>query len=276
MSGAPMEEPIYILGHSEGERQRLIAQSSLYGSFTERLLIQAGIGKGMRVLDLGCGVGEVSLLAARLVGPGGAVVGVDREEVAVQAARERAAARGWRNLTFVAGDHKDLPVTRRFDALIGRFVLMYQADPQATLSSLRDKVVTSGIVAFQELDFTDPPGLGENPAWHRCFTWWKETALRAGIEVHMGRKLYSTFRGAGVAAPSVEMFTPLGSGPDFVGYPYVAESIRSILPLMEKLGVATAAEVDVNTLAERLRADTLASGGVLGLPHTVGGWGRVA
>lgn len=271
-----MEEPIYILGHSEEEQQRLIAQSALYGSFTEKLLIQAGIGKGMRVLDIGCGVGDVSMLAARLVGPQGIVVGVDRETVAVSVARKRAAALGWRNLTFVAGDPKDLTFDRLFDALIGRFVLMYQADPRATVSSLREKVVSGGIVAFHELEFTDPPGLSENPTWHRCFTWWKQTAVRAGIEVHMGTKMYSTFTGAGLVGPTLEMFTPMGTGPDFVGYQYVAESLRSIIPLMEHLGIATAAELDVSTLVERLRADTLAAGGVLVLPHTVGAWARAA
>jgi ubiquinone/menaquinone biosynthesis C-methylase UbiE len=275
MSGVLMDEPTYILGHSEKERQRLIAQSSLYGSFTEKLLIQAGIGKGMRVLDIGCGMGDVSLLTARIVGPEGAVVGVDREEVAVKAARERACGLGLGSLSFVAGDPQTISFDRPFDGLIGRFVLMYQADPAVTLASLCKKLVPGGIVAFHELEFTDPPGLLQNPTWKRCFTWWKETAVRAGIEVHMGSKMYSTFIGAGLAEPSLEMFTPMGAGPHFGGYEYVAESIRSILPLMEQLGVATASEVDTGTLSERLRADTLSAGGVLVLPHTVGAWARV-
>ena len=157
MDREPQEEPIYILGHSTEEQQRLIAQASLYGSFTEKLLTQAGIRNGMRVLDIGCGVGDVSLLAARLVGAEGAVMGVDREEVAVEAARERAAALGVQNLTFVAGDPEVLSFPRPFDAVIGRFVLMYQANPTALLSNLRAKLVPGGIAAFHELDFTDPP-----------------------------------------------------------------------------------------------------------------------
>ena len=44
----------------------------------------------MRVLDLGCGMGDVSLLAARLVGPTGSVTGIDRDGVIVEKARERA------------------------------------------------------------------------------------------------------------------------------------------------------------------------------------------
>ena len=276
MSSAHTPTPLYILGHAEGERQRLIAQSRIYGPFTEKLLAAAGIAKGMRVLDIGCGVGDVSLLAARMVGPEGFVVGVDREAVAVTAARERAESQQLTNLTFQSGDPCELHTEQPFDALIGRFVLMYQKDPQATLCRLAEKVKQGGIVAFHELDFTDPPGISENLAWRQCFYWWRETAVRAGIEVHMGLKLYSAFIGARLPAPTFEMFTPVGGGPDFAGYDYVAESIRSIIPLMEQFGVASATEVNMATLAERLRADTLTANAVIILPHTVGAWTRKA
>jgi ubiquinone/menaquinone biosynthesis C-methylase UbiE len=48
---------------------------------TERLLRSAGIEPGMRVLDIGCGAGDVSMLAAELVGSTGSVVGIDRNEI---------------------------------------------------------------------------------------------------------------------------------------------------------------------------------------------------
>jgi SAM-dependent methyltransferase len=66
-----MDEATYILGHSPAEIRRLINQAAIFGTTTERLLQSAGIERGMRVLDLGCGAGDVSILAGKLVGESG-------------------------------------------------------------------------------------------------------------------------------------------------------------------------------------------------------------
>ena len=73
-----MGDTIYVLGHSPTEIRRLITQAAIIQTTTERLLRSAGIERGMRVLDLGCGAGDVSMLAATLVGVSGSVVGIDR------------------------------------------------------------------------------------------------------------------------------------------------------------------------------------------------------
>ncbi len=69
--------PEYVLGRSEVESQRLIKQATFLRQSTERVFRKAGLSEGMHVLDLGCGAGDVSFLAADLVGPTGSVVGVD-------------------------------------------------------------------------------------------------------------------------------------------------------------------------------------------------------
>jgi cyclopropane fatty-acyl-phospholipid synthase-like methyltransferase len=63
----------YALGSTDAERGRLIRQAACLAAHTERLFREAGIGPGQRVLDLGSGVGDVALIAARLVGPSGEV-----------------------------------------------------------------------------------------------------------------------------------------------------------------------------------------------------------
>jgi SAM-dependent methyltransferase len=73
-------ETEYILGHSAREVRRLIRQAGILRPFTERLLRGAGIGRGTRVLDLGCGADDVAMLAAELVGASGSVVGIDRNQ----------------------------------------------------------------------------------------------------------------------------------------------------------------------------------------------------
>lgn len=71
---------------------------------TERLLRDAGIGAGMRVLDLGCGVGDVSFMIARLVGETGRVVGLDSDARALDTARQRASEGELSNTDFALGD----------------------------------------------------------------------------------------------------------------------------------------------------------------------------
>ena len=84
----------YLLGETSGEHGRLIRQAHIFGPFTERLFREAGVDTGQRVLDVGSGVGDVALLAARLVGPSGTVIGVERDPNTVATASSRASAAG--------------------------------------------------------------------------------------------------------------------------------------------------------------------------------------
>ncbi|MFL6033313.1 MAG: class I SAM-dependent methyltransferase [Rubrobacteraceae bacterium] len=268
-------DAIYAPGYSEEERQRLIEQAGFFGGFTERLLVDAGIGPGMRVLDVGCGVGDVSLLVASLVRPEGAVLGVDSNPLALGHARERVSAMGLTNVDFVEGNIRDLAFDEPFDAAVGRLVLMYLADPAATLRRIAALLRPGGIIAFQELTLTES-GLTypEAPLLQRTGTLINETFRRAGMEMEMGLKLYPAFIAAGLPAPAMRAERPIGGGPDFPGYRWMAQITRSILPLMEQLGVANAENIDVETLVERLREEVVGSGGVVAMPTLMGAWAR--
>ena len=67
----------YLMGESTREQRRLAHGSEILGRATEQWLRGAGLAPGLRVLDVGCGVGDVSLLAAAQVGREGRVLGVD-------------------------------------------------------------------------------------------------------------------------------------------------------------------------------------------------------
>jgi ubiquinone/menaquinone biosynthesis C-methylase UbiE len=68
------------------------------------ILAEPGIRPGMRVLDLGCGAGDTTFVAADLVGPGGSVVGLDHAPDALARARLRAGRRGLAQVQFIEGD----------------------------------------------------------------------------------------------------------------------------------------------------------------------------
>src|SRR5258705_9777080 len=95
-----MQDPVYALGHSSQELERLSAQERLIGPATRRFFRDAGIRAGMRVLDVGSGAGDSAFAAADLVGESGEVIGTDRAAEAVATATDRARARGLRNASF--------------------------------------------------------------------------------------------------------------------------------------------------------------------------------
>ena len=275
MGQGSAQDPDYRLGHSEAEQQRLIVQEAVYGPLTERLLRTAGIGPGMRVLDIGCGVGEVSRLAARLVGPTGEVVGVDKSAAALETARRRVAALRLDRVRFVEADLANLAFERPFDAAIGRFVLMHLGDPAASLRRVAAQVRPGGVIAFQESDFTIPPiAYPPVPTYQQVSQFWGPPK-EVPVERQMGQKLYTTFLAAGLPPPQVRLEVPIGGGPDFPGYEYVAASLRSILPLAERSGFITRAEIEelhLETLADRLRAEVVTARGIITAPAVVGAW----
>ena len=142
----------YALGHEGSELDRLVSQSRFLGDLTEQLLLQAGLRPGMRALDVGCGVGDVTFLAARLVGADGSVIGVDRSPEAIERARQRAAEAGLTNVSFVVGDAASMPAEPKVDAVLGRLVLMYAPHPDRLVRRLSECVAPGGIVVFQEMD----------------------------------------------------------------------------------------------------------------------------
>src|SRR5262249_11000514 len=167
--------PDYALGYSEREHQRLISQANFFGELTEGLFRRAGLAPGMRVLDVGCGAGDVSLLAAALVGPSGSVLGVDRAAGWVALARERARAAGLEAVDFREGELATLDVEGQFDTLVGRLVLMYLPDPAAVLAHLLRFVRPGGLVIFQEMDAGMGRSVPDAPLFQTCGELIRET-----------------------------------------------------------------------------------------------------
>ena len=145
-------DPIYINGDSDHERRRLKIQSDLVNPFLRDMLLRAGIGTGMRVLDVGSGAGDVAIVAAEVVGETGSIVGIDLNPSILETARARVADAGHHNVTFAPGDIRTIELEGTFDAVIGRAVLMYMSDPTAALRRTRSFVRPGGKVAFLEYD----------------------------------------------------------------------------------------------------------------------------
>ena len=264
------------MGRGDAETRRLILQHQIYGPLTRRLFEAAGIGAGMRVLDVGGGAGDVALLLADLVGPRGRVVGVDLDAAILDTARARVQAAGWRNVTFHAGDVREAPLGAGFDAVVGRWVLMYLPEPVAVLRSLETRLRPGGVMAFHEIDFSYPPTTFPESELSRQVQRWRlpPSGAPGGPEPRMGTKLFRAYLDAGLPAPELRLEAPLGGGPDWRGYEYTAETLRSLLPALQRLADLDPAAVGIDTLADRLRDDAVAHGLVQLLPLMVGAWAR--
>ena len=241
---------------------------------TERLLIDAGIGPGLRVLDVGCGRGDVTLLAARLVGARGEVVGIDRDIGALQFAEGRAREAGCTNVTFVAGDFAAMGNEHGvFDAAIGRRVLMYQASPVAALRAVVSVLRPGALVVFQEADATMVPASRiPLPLNERANRWMWQTVEREGGNVHMGFDLAPSLEQAGLVVEQVRAEAIVQTSKQ--RHP-VGAVIRAMLPRILEHGVATEAEIDIDTLDERLAAECAAASATYIGDMAFGAWARV-
>ena len=138
----------YPLGNTDAEHERLIRQAARVAPITERFFREAGVGSGQRVLDIGSGVGDVAMLTARLVGPSGEVVAIERDPRSIVKARARVTEAGFHNVSFNESNVDEISDEKPFDAVVGRFILMYLPDPVAALRSISRLVRPGGSVGF--------------------------------------------------------------------------------------------------------------------------------
>ncbi|MFN8486120.1 MAG: class I SAM-dependent methyltransferase [Caldilineaceae bacterium] len=276
MTTPKKSDAVYVAGDSDRERKRLQEQSNLFNPSTIHLFERAGIVPGMRVLDVGSGAGDVALLLADIVGKDGAVVGVDTNSAILETAQGRVAAAGYSNVSFIAGDIRNVALEGQFDAMVGRLVLMYLAHPVEAIQRSMKLLRPGGIVAFQEFDattcFISAP---HTSICDKLKYWIVETFRHAGMELQMGFKLRNTFTSAGLPAPQMHLDAIIGGGENWAGYAYAVNTVRSILPYIEKFGVATREEVDIDTLTDRFRNEIVSQNGVVMISTWVSAWTQV-
>jgi SAM-dependent methyltransferase len=265
----------YVLGHTDREIERLKAQAILIDPITRRFFQEAGVGVGMRVLEVGSGAGDVAFLAAELVGASGEVIGVDVAPAAVAVAQSRATRHSVSNVSFRLGDPSEMTFDSPFDAVIGRYVLQFQSDPAKSLRKLAAQTRPGGLVVFHEIDWAGLASYPPVPSFDQCCRWGSDAMRRHGTEIHMGAKLHATFVSAGLGAPEMRLEVPIGGMPTGLSWLQMfKELIATLLPEMERLGVATAGEVDIESLVERISREATRSGSVILGHYQVGAWAR--
>ena len=245
----------YVLGSSDTELARLDLQAAYYRPATLDAMRWAGIGPGMRVLDLGSGTGAVAFAAAEIVGPTGRVLGIDLQETPVAAATQNAAALGLDNVSFVRGDLNTWTDDRQFDAITGRLITMYLPDPGRTIGRLAAMLRPGGVVLLQEFSISAARQHPETPLFRRTLDALLAAFRSAGVPTDFGLELDRVFADAGLPSPTMLVGGRWERGPDARTYPQLAAIIRTLLPVIVAREIATEAEIDIDSLERRLSAE---------------------
>jgi SAM-dependent methyltransferase len=261
----------YALGSTEAEHDRLIRQAERLAPSTERLFREAGIGSGQRVLDLGSGVGDVAILAARLVGSSGEVVGIERDSRSVARARSRAAEAGFHNVRFAECDVSQLESAAPFDAAVGRLILQFVSDPVAVLRCLSRIVRPGGVLVFQEVSYAPLFALSSHlPLWSKSLSLLHETLQRSGANTEVGIALHRIFLEAGFSAPTMRLEMMLGADSDFTRWVY--DILCSLRPHVGRHNLSLQPLGDFETLPARMHSEVATSNSVVPYVALVGAW----
>lgn len=263
----------YLLGSTDAELDRLIRQGVRLAPVTERFFLDAGIGPGQRVLDLGSGVGDVAMLAARLVGPSGEIVGVERDLRAITRARSRSDDTGLRNVTYTQCEIDQFSSDKRFDAAVGRYILQFLPDPVSVLRSVSRLVRPGGVVAFQEQSWAPFVLLSSHlPLWSASVSLLHDVSTRSGVNMEMGLALHKVFQDAGLPTPSMRMEMMLGNDPEFTRW--VPDVVRTLIPKFQEHRLSLEPLGDLDTLQERIQMEVASSNTVVPWLGLIGAWCR--
>ena len=260
----------YLLGHSDDELQRLERQGDLFSEPTNDVLRRAGIRPGMRVLDLGCGAGDVTLALARMVGPSGSVAGIDTSADAIAKANARLSAAGLHHAVCREAGVMDVDAAG-YDAVVGRFILMHLPDRLTLLRRLKETAAPGTVVVFIEMDISSSAMVPPAPIFDDAVAAICAVYRLRGAEPDMGSRLFGAFRDAGFE-PALRGSCRVEGG--VLGAPvfeYLAQSVAALAPAMRQAGVLPAT-VDPATFRSELAAAANATDRCVCYPRLVGAW----
>jgi SAM-dependent methyltransferase len=253
----------YVIRGGEEGRARLSVIGEALAASTAALLESADLGAGMRCLDLGCGGGDVTLMMARAVGPGGHVVGIDMDAVKVRLAQQDARNHGLGHVEFRTGDAAALDANSEYDLVYARLLLTHLNDPEATLRRMIAAVEPGGVVVVEDLEHSAVFAYPKCPALDRYVGLYNDLACRRGGDPDIGPKLPGLLRRCGLDDIHLCLTQPVFlDGPAKRIHNVTLENVKESLLAT---GVATA--IQITSLAAELETYADTPGTIVAFPR---------
>jgi ubiquinone/menaquinone biosynthesis C-methylase UbiE len=187
--------PAYTLRVGKHDEERLAISDEIYGPSTRAFLINSGIRAGMRVLDVGCGPGNISCWLAEQVGEDGNVVAVDISDESLSVAATKASEHNITNIQFVqcAADELDR-IEGTFDMVFCRFLLIHLTDPKRALLSMASKLNENGILCCEEPTTYTHSCYPTNRFFDKANLLTQQLGNKKGVDYNFGEKIFSLFQ----------------------------------------------------------------------------------
>jgi ubiquinone/menaquinone biosynthesis C-methylase UbiE len=259
-----------VIHGGEAGYDRLGVLARAWHDTTFALLERAGLQRGMRCLDLGCGSGDVTRELARRVGPSGSAVGVDMDAVKLDLSRKAAADEGLPNVEFRQLNVYEWSEPESYDVAYCRYLLHHLSRPVDVIGSMWESLRPGGVLVVEDADFSgafcDPP--------NQAFSFWVDTYQqvleRNGGDPRCALRLRRRFREAGVPEPVTTVVQRADAEGEATTLPYL--SLLATIDSLTSAGVSTREEIDAALLGLRAGAEDPQQ--VWGLPRVLQCWSR--
>jgi ubiquinone/menaquinone biosynthesis C-methylase UbiE len=264
----------YSLGSHAEELARLDRQAAAIEHPTRLLLQSAGLAPGVRVLDLGTGLGHVAMMTGGFVAPAGRVVGIDQAAEMTTVARQRAKDAGVAHVTFEQGDVNTWRADEHFDAITARLLLFHVANPGAVVRHHTSNLRPAGMFVAIDFDIGAARSEPAVPIVTEAIRWILEAFQAAGAWPRIGARLGTILEGAGLTGVTTFGIQTYLAPDNPAGPRLIAGVVRSLAPLIIRHGIATAEQLNAATLERRIAEQVREANAVILPPTVAGAWGH--
>ncbi len=239
----------YIHGTASQEQLRL---STLNAFMNDACLRELSLRGGERILDVGCGLGQLTRSMGRVAGPQGRVVGVERDAAQLAEACRLAGHEGEEYLVdFREGDASTLPLSQEewgsFDLVHTRFLLEHLGDPLSAVRQMVQAARPGGRVVLEDDDHDVLRLYPEPPGFQSVWDAYMRTYDKMGNDPQIGRRLVALLYQAG-ATPVRNTWIFFGSCAGHPTWELIVQNAVAILrgarDRVVSLGLLEAVEYD--------------------------------